>query len=110
MKTQAPFFVLEMGYKQTPNNDDSGLLSIASTTIDRISISSTGEKNVSCSLNKTLTIASNALLLIISVIVSDAFNVIASWKTLWKRKLSILHFRRGRLHKFSKILAAPSHK
>ena len=79
---ESTFFLPTNGYEPTASYDDSNLLTIGSATIDGNSISFTGDQNASGNLNETLTIASNAQPLIISVIGSGAFNVTASWTSL----------------------------
>lgn len=79
---ESTFFLLTNGYEPTASYDDSNLLTIGSATIDGNSISFTGDQNASGNFNETLTIASNAQPLIISVIGSGAFNVTASWTSL----------------------------
>ena len=79
---ESTFFLPTNGYEPTASYDDSNLLTIGSATIDGNSISFTGDQNASGNLNETLTIASNAQPLIISVIGSGAFNVTASWMSL----------------------------
>ncbi|CAI4171564.1 Flagellin [Alteromonas macleodii] len=79
---ESAFFLPTNGYEPTASYDDSNLLTIGSATIDGNSISFTGDQNASGNLNETLTIASNAQPLIISVIGSGAFNVTASWTSL----------------------------
>ena len=79
---ESTFFLPTNGYEPTASYDDSNLLTIGSATIDGNSISFSGDQNASGNLNETLTIASNAQPLIISVIGSGAFNVTASWTSL----------------------------
>lgn len=79
---ESTFFLPTNGYEPTASYDDSNLLTIGSATIDGNSISFTGDQNASGNFNETLTIASNAQPLIISVIGSGAFNVTASWTSL----------------------------
>ena len=79
---ESTFFLPTNGYEPTASYDDSNLLTVGSATIDGNSISFTGDQNASGNLNETLTIASNAQPLIISVIGSGAFNVTASWTSL----------------------------
>ena len=79
---ESTFFLPTNGYEPTASYDDSNLLTIGTATIDGNSISFTGDQNASGNLNETLTIASNAQPLIISVIGSGAFNVTASWTSL----------------------------
>lgn len=79
---ESTFFLPTNGYEPTASYDDSNLLTIGSATIDGNSITFTGDQNASGNLNETLTIASNAQPLIISVIGSGAFNVTASWTSL----------------------------
>ena len=79
---ESTFFLPTNGDEPTASYDDSNLLTIGSATIDGNSISFTGDQNASGNLNETLTIASNAQPLIISVIGSGAFNVTASWTSL----------------------------
>ena len=79
---ESTFFLSTNGYEPTASYDDSNLLTIGSATIGGNSISFTGDQNASGNLNETLTIASNAQPLIISVIGSGAFNVTASWTSL----------------------------
>jgi len=74
---ESTFFLPTNGYEPTASYDDSNLLTIGSATID-----GNGDQNASGNLNETLTIASNAQPLIISVIGSGAFNVTASWTSL----------------------------
>ncbi|CAB9495517.1 flagellin [Alteromonas macleodii] len=79
---ESTFFLPTNGYELTASYDDSSLLTSGSATIDGNSISFTGDQNASGNFNETLTIASNAQPLIISVIGSGAFNVTASWTSL----------------------------
>ena len=79
---EGTFFLPTNGYEAIASYDDSSLLTSGSATIDGNSMSFTGDQNASGNFNETLTIASNAQPLIISVIGSGAFNVTASWTSL----------------------------